>query len=136
MSEPLLVRRADLVGMLGTGGTGSLGISGARLVLPGDGDRKLRSAIELELPRRCRPLLNGWRWEPPPALIKDELESRRTMRFVRMSPTGTGEVVAERRAAAAAAEDKLLLRLGWDPRKAAVAATEAAVETFGGGCCW
>lgn len=64
---------------------------------------------------------------PPPraVLTCDEFEPRRTIRFVWMLPMGSGDVVWERRAAAAAAEE----RLPWeveDWRNAELAAVVAA----------
>jgi len=45
--------------------------------------------------------------KPPEAMLPptEDCEPRRTMRFVWMFPMGSGEVVCDRRAAAAAADD-------------------------------
>lgn len=64
----------------------------------------------------------------------DEAEPRRTMRLVTVSPTGMGEVVWERRAAAAAALDRLVL-LSRLRTKAFEAAREAeGLGAVCGGC--
>lgn len=88
----------------GTGGTG--GASGAALTCglprPGEGDLKDRSVIDEVLPLLSIPgcaLL--------PLLIAEPFESLLCMRFVCRFPTGVGVVECDRRAAAAAAEDRL-----------------------------
>lgn len=118
----------------GSGGTGgALSSVGERTPLvrawPGEGDRKVRSVIEPELLARCRP----GRFAPPrmlpPAMLPaptDETEPRRSMRLVVMLPTGSGVVLWERRAAAAAAADKAPFAGLW--RKAWLAAVAAAEE--------
>lgn len=69
------------------------------MVLPfGDGFRKERSVMDPELDWRRRPC---GRWLPC-----DDVEPRRTMRFVTSSPTGVGLEVCERSAAAAAAFER------------------------------
>lgn len=66
----------------------------------------MRSVIEELLSRLLIPL-------PAPGramtllLPIEDCEPRRTMRFVCMFPTGSGEVACERRAAAAAADDNV-----------------------------
>jgi hypothetical protein len=110
---------------LGTAGTGGASASCGLGPLPGDGLRKVRSVMEPEL---------GCRWRLPgrcctEALLLEDAELRRTMRFVTVSPTGVGVVTWVRRAAAAAALD----RLGLDSRSltnAFVAASEA--DALGG----
>lgn len=90
--------------------------------LPGDGLRNVRSVIDPELDCRCR--LPGRCCWLTALLPLEEAELRRTMRLVTVSPTGVGVVTWVRRAAAAAALD----RLGLDSRsltKALVAAREA-----------
>ena len=65
----------------------------------------------------------------PDALPRDPLEPRLCIRFVCTLATGTGVVVWDRRAAAAAAFD----RLAWDARcarKACEAAVVAAAEVL------
>lgn len=58
------------------------------------------------------------------------------MRFVWMFPTGSGEVVCDRKAAAAAAEESEPLE-GGRPRKACEAAAAALVlEERSRGMCW
>lgn len=107
---------------LGTAGTGggfaSLGLE----PLPGDGLRKVRSVIDPELDCLCR--LPGRCCGLMALLPLEEAELRRTMRLVTVSPTGVGVVTWVRRAAAAAALD----RLGLDSRSrtnAFVAARDA-----------
>ena len=84
----------------------------------GDGARKERSVIDPELECLRKPCAC---WLPLPC---DEVEPRRTMRFVTVSPTGVGVVAWVRRAAAAAADERAPV----DSRsriKALVAAREA-----------
>lgn len=123
------------VGIEGTGGA-----SGAAVIeplRPGDGDLKVRSVIDPLLLFRCRPPLPTPPLVPlPMTLLLTELcDPRRTMRFVWMLPTGSGEVVCERSAAAAAAEEREvceLLRF----KKAELAAVAAAAEVLlSTGCC-
>lgn len=104
---------------LGTSGTGGTFISEGLWPLPGDGLRKVRSVIDPELDCRCK--LPGRCFALLPL---EEAELRRTMRLVTVSPTGVGVETWVRRAAAAAALD----RLGLDSRSltnAFVAAREA-----------
>ena len=85
----------------------------------GDCSRKVLSVMEPELP--CR-------WSAPgraAALPLDEMDPRRCVRFVCTSLTGVGEVVWERRAAAAAAEERLAFE-GRLARNACAAAVAAA----------
>lgn len=63
---------------------------------------------------------------PPPT---EDCEPRRTMRFVCMLPTGSGVVVWDRSAAAAAAEERPVCDCG-RPRKAELAAVAAADEVL------
>ena len=68
----------------------------------GEAALKVRSVIEPLLLARFRP----GRPVPPTATLPlptEDVDSRRTIRFVCRLPTGSGEVVCERRAAAAAA---------------------------------
>jgi hypothetical protein len=74
---------------------------------------------ELEWRRSCG------RWLP-----WDEVEPRRTMRFVTSSPTGVGLEVWERKAAAAAALERFASE-AWFLTKAVEAASDA--EALGGG---
>lgn len=107
----------------GTGGTGGA-LGSAGLPLPGDGERNVRSVMEPELDWRRRGPGGGLELLP-----FDETELRRIMRFVTVSPTETGVATCVRRAAAAAA----LERLGLDSRsltKALVAASDA--DALGG----
>lgn len=83
----------------------------------GEGSRNVRSVMEPELPCLCKVGL---------ALPFDETEPDRwALRFVGNCPTGVGVVGRERRAAAAAAFDKLALEARL-LRKAWTAAVEAA----------
>jgi hypothetical protein len=95
----------------------------------GDELRKERSVMDAELERRW----TSWgRWEPWEPL--DEAEPRRTMRLVTVSPTKVGDVACERRAAAAAALDRLAL-LSRLRTKAFEAAREAdGLGAVCGGC--
>ena len=97
---------ADLRAPLGIAGTG--GASGAGPTAsgrPGEGDLNVRSVMEELLSRRTIAL-------PPPGrpmmllLARDDCEPRRIMRLVWMLPMFSGEVVWDRKAAAAAAEDR------------------------------
>ena len=108
-------------------GIGGIGGGSSALILAeeprfGDGSRKVLSVIEPELFCRCRPGFCGLLATLP----CDDVEVRRwIIRFVCISPTGVGVVVWERRAAAAAALERLALeaRLA---RKACAAAVAAA----------
>jgi hypothetical protein len=116
--------------MAGTGGTFGGGELGDVVPLPGPGDGLLnvRSVIEPLLFVLCsppRPVLP----RVPGPLPFDEADPRRTIRFVCILPTDSGEAVCERKAAAAAAEE----REGVDPdvwRKAEVAAAVAFWEVL------
>lgn len=104
----------------GTAGTGGMAaLASAPL---GDGLRKERSVMDPELEWRRRPC---GRW-----LFCDEAEPRRTMRFVTVSPTGVGLEVWERRAAAAAALERVASE-AWLRTKAVEAASDA--DALGGG---
>ena len=116
--------------MGGTGG--ALESNDIVLLLGSDGEgcRNVRSVIEPLLLDLCRP---GRAAPPLPAapLPFDDVEPLRAIRFVWIFPTGSGDVVCDRSAAAAEAaareEDDLAL-LRW--RKAAVAATLAFDDVF------
>ena len=71
----------------------------------GEAARNVRSVIDPLLLDLCKP---GRAMPPlvPFALPLDEVDPRLTMRFVCTLPTGSGDVVWERRAAAAAAEER------------------------------
>lgn len=88
------------LGNAGTGGALSTG-EPTLFILPGDGERNVLSVIEPVL--FCRCMADGGR---PAALVFDALEDLRCMRLVCISPMGTGEVVCDRKAAAAAADDR------------------------------
>ena len=122
-------RGAYCVGRLGNGGT----LTGPELVAGrwGDCSRKVRAVIELLLlERRSVPLTLAER-RPPTGLTCDWVEARRwTMRFVSTFPTGVGVGVELRSAAAAAAEDRLLVD-GCDLRKAWLAADWADCDAGG-----
>lgn len=102
----------------GTAGTG--GASGSILELPfpapgrcGEGERNERSVMEPLLFVRCRPGLAGDIVRLPLALPCDEVEFRRTMRFVCMLPGCVGGGVWDRSAAAAAAEESEALEFAF-----------------------
>ena len=122
------------LGIVGTGGASEA--AETEPFRPGDGDLNVRSVMDPLLLFRCNPPLPT----PPLVLLPITLllielcEPRRDMRLVWMLPTGSGEVVCERRAAAAAADDSEaweLLRL----RKAELAAVAAAAEVLGSTGC-
>lgn len=90
---------------------------------PGEGSRNVRSVIDPELFCRCIPGRAG----PLPLDVTDSRLC--TIRLVCIEPTGSGDVVCERRAAAAAAAEScpletLLARKAW-------AAAELAAEVAG-----
>lgn len=100
----------------GRGGTGGASCGKVPELEPGrfgDGERNVLSVIDPALPRLR---------SSGPALPWDEVEEDRcNIRLVCISPTGTGVLVAERKAAAAAAFE----RLAFEPllaRNACVAA--------------
>lgn len=75
-----------------------------------------------------------WRWRTCGRWLPcDDVEPRRTMRFVTTSPTGVGLVVCERRAAAAAALERFASE-AWFLTKALEAASDA--EALGGADLW
>ena len=88
------------MGSAGTGGGSSSRVV-PRLARFGDGSLKVRSVIDPELFCLCRPGIELPLDETDPDLW--------ALRFVGKSPTGVGVVGRERRAAAAAAFDKLAL---------------------------
>lgn len=98
---------------------------------PGDGDLNVRSVIDPLLLFRSSPPLPT----PPLVLLPITLllielcDPRRDMRFVWILPTGSGEVVCDRRAAAAAAEESELCEL-LRFKKAELAAVAAAAEVL------
>ena len=75
---------------------------------PGEGERKVRSLSDALLPRRDKldPGLIGGGRTLDATLPKDEVDPRRCIRLVTMSPIGTGVLVDDRRAAAAAAAER------------------------------
>lgn len=119
-----------LAGSAGTGGASEACETGDMVPFarPGDGLRKVLSVIDPLLFCRCSP----GRGVPPllgAALPLDDADPRRDIRFVCMLPTSSGDVVCDRRAAAAAAED----REGVDGalwKKAEVAASAALDEVL------
>lgn len=108
----MLDERLCPLGIAGTGGAyGSGDIAPLEtprpLLLPGEGDLNVRSVMDALLPRLCipcRPMTLS--------LPIDDCEPRLIMRLVCIVPTGSGVVVADRKAAAAAAEDRLALEGG------------------------
>jgi hypothetical protein len=107
-----LLARFDAVdiffGRAGTGGASGAGLTAwsVLLLLPGDGDRKVRSVIDPPLFALCNPPRPNVPRDPLPVLPTDDVLPRLCMRFVWMLPTGSGVVVCERKAAAAAEDDK------------------------------
>jgi hypothetical protein len=103
------------LGSAGTGGASAAGLT-APFCLPGDGERKVRSVMLPELLARCRPPLPALPpLVPPPTTLPlpvDDCDPRRTMRFVCTFPTGSGDEVCDRKAAAAAAEERAALDAG------------------------
>lgn len=83
-------------GIAGTGGALASAGAGALTLPDGDGERKVLSLIEPEL--GCL--------RTPGVLEELPEDPLLCMRFVWMLPTGTGEVLWVRRAAAAAAEER------------------------------
>lgn len=120
-----------LAGSAGTGGaSGAAGI--AALERPGDGDLKVRSLIEPELLFLCRPTRPTLPRVPLPITlppVTELCEPRRTMRLVCILPTGSGVVVCDRKAAAAAAEERPVCDCARF-RKAELAAVAAAEEVL------
>lgn len=136
LDERLLEAATD-AGRAGTGGASGAGATGAAAAAarPGDGERKVRSVMDALLSRLTMP-------RPVPglammlALPTEDCELRRAMRLVWMLPTGSGEVVWERKAAAAAAEESEVVEIELC-RKALLAAM--AAEALGGALilgCW
>lgn len=115
-------------GIAGTGGASGAGDTALGLP-PGEGDRKVRSVID-ELLVDLTMLFLGFppMIAPPPT---EDWEPLRIMRLVWIEPTGSGDDVWERRAAAAADEDSEAAD-GDLLRKAALAAM-AAEDELGGG---
>lgn len=120
-----------LTGSAGTGGaSGAAGI--AALERPGDGDLKVRSLMEPLLLFLCRPTRPTPPRVPLPITLPpptELCEPLLTMRLVCKLPTGSGVVVWDRRAAAAAAEERPVCdcaRL----RKAELAAVAAAEDVL------
>ena len=96
-------------GIAGTGGTSESCDIGDRVpfawLLPGDGVLNVRSVMEpllLDLRSPGRPAPSS----PVFPLPAEDVEPLLVMRFVCMLPTGSGDVVCDRRAAAAAAEER------------------------------
>lgn len=67
----------------------------------------VRSVIELELFDRCSPGLPFCAPCAPLPLVTDDTEPLRNILLVCRLPTGSGVVVCDRKAAAAAADDRL-----------------------------
>ena len=110
----------------------------AGLCCVGDAARKVRSVMEpllsvLLTPGRPATL-------PPMSTLPlpcEDVDPRLTMRFVWRLPTGSGEVVWERRAAAAAAEESEALLRELDRLNTELAAIVAAEDVFRStGCFW
>lgn len=93
-----------LPALCGSGGTGGASGSGeAMFRWDGEGVRNVRSVIELLLPLRARPGRSLPATTLP--LLFEEFDNLLTIRLVWTFPTGSGEVVCDRSAAAAAADD-------------------------------
>ena len=113
--------------MAGTGGASGAGDK-ALCLPPGEGDLNVRSDMD-ELLVCLTMLFLGLPPMIAPLPVED-WEPLLTMRLVWMDPIGSGEEVWERRAAAAAADDREAVD-GDLLRKAALAAIEA--DELGGG---
>lgn len=136
--ERLCCWPATPLGTTGTGGALAAGESGRVLRPEGDGDRNVRSVIEPPLFCLNRPPLPT----PPRAVLPttlplptDDTDPRRAIRFVTRLPTGSGEEVCDRKAAAAAEEERAVLD-GELFTKAVPAAAVAAVIVAGLGGGW
>lgn len=96
------------LGIAGTGGaSGALGTGCEGCDRIGDGSRNVRSVIDPELPLRssCDP--GGPLVDPAAELPTDDVDpALRSVRFVWTSATEVGVVGSDRKAAAAAADDK------------------------------
>ena len=115
-------------GIAGTGGASGAGDTASCRLPPGEGDRKVRSDMD-ELLVCLTMLFLGLPPMIAPLPVED-WEPLLTMRLVWMDPIGSGEEVCERRAAAAAADDREAVD-GDLLRKAALAAI--AADELGGG---
>ena len=96
----------------------------------GDGDLNVRSVIEPPLFVLCKPPRPPL--APPPATLPLPVEladPRLIMRLVCMLPTGSGVVVCDRNAAAAAAEERAAFDMDF-PKKACVAAAAAELDVL------
>jgi hypothetical protein len=113
--------------MRGTGGVSSLGLLTPVPARFGLGERKVRSVNEPELPGRRESVP-----VEPDALPTEPVEFFLTMRFVWICPTSVGLVGLARRAAAAAAADKL----GGEVRLAKKACDAAVVAAAEGAVAW
>ena len=105
----LFERRCRASGMLfGSAGTGGAFTAGETARLrAGDWPRKVRSLIELlgRVSEADRAVAAPPRLVVLRLLLMEETDPRRTIRFVCRLPMGSGVVLAERKAAAAAAEE-------------------------------
>ena len=110
---------------VGTGGTGGA-FGSAGLPLPGDAARNERSVMEPELDWRCSPGGGGRELLP-----LDEVELRRIMRLVTVSPTAIGVGRMVRRAWVAAALERMLFA-SRSRAKALVAARDAGALGMAG----
>jgi hypothetical protein len=121
-----------LAGSAGTGGASRAAGIAPLARPPGDGDLKVRSLMEPLLLFLCRlPLPIPPRIPLPMTLppFTEDCDPLRTMRLVCIFPMGSGVVVCERKAAAAAAEERPVCDCG-RLRKAELAAVAAAEEVF------
>lgn len=120
-----------LDGRAGTGGASGAGLTGP-FWRPGEGDLNVRSLMEPLLLFLCRPPLPNPARAPLPTTLLlpiEVCEPLRTMRLVWTLPTGSGEVVCDRKAAAAAADERPVW--DWDrAMKAWLAAVAAALEVL------
>jgi len=117
------------LGIEGTGGASEA--AEIEPLRPGEGDLNVRSVIDPLLLLRCNPPLPT----PPLVLLPITLlltelcDPLLTMRFVCTFPTGSGEVVCERRAAAAAADEREVREV-LRCKNAELAAVAAAAEVL------
>ena len=133
----LLCPSDTFLGNAGTGGASGAGDTGPSFRPPGEGERNVRSVMDPPLFCRIMPPLPGPPRIPPPITLPlptDETDPRRTIRFVTRLPTGSGDVVFDRRAAAAAAEEREALDVELCRKACPAAAVAALIVALSIGC--